>query len=470
MKRVILLLLSVLSQTRSHVSLKFPAARDLDLDFLDNIRTNGDCGMDPGEKRTFLLAGSELNFTWHLGYAHGGGYKLELVDPSQDTALLLLPQGGQEGSFDTTGGKFAQNAVVTLPNVECPQCYLRFQRQATEWGRNYRFRSCADVSLVREMEEEERCSGAGTYSGGRCNCERLREGDRCQYQTLCSTDADCNGPKGQGRCLLVSGEIFPYKECFCADGWYGAQCENQARWGPGQGKNFQRDQFTEVELQEEVSLLWRVTEESEVEMIMTAPTTTWLGLGWRPADTDKSCHNFPSSLGKYSAALHAMDCMDIVVGTARGNLGRVADYYTRDRSTPRLDEVWGGEDDLVSWGAWEEEGQTVMRFVRRMTGGGGGDHDLQGTMRIIWAHGQQDNFYREDQLKYHGRSNRGINSLELPISSSSLFGLEWSPVNIGILVSCILVALLMLIQMCQNCDRKLKFLTPFSYKSFSPEN
>ena len=31
-------------------------------------------------------SGSTLNFTWHLGYPHGGGYRLELVE-----------EGGQVG-------------------------------------------------------------------------------------------------------------------------------------------------------------------------------------------------------------------------------------------------------------------------------------------------------------------------------------------------------------------------------------
>ena len=35
-----------------------------------------------------------------------------------------------------------------------------------------------------------------------------------------------------------------------------------------------------------------------------------------------------------------MDCMDMVIGVARGNLGRVGDFYTRDRSTPREDSFW----------------------------------------------------------------------------------------------------------------------------------
>ena len=37
-----------------------------------------------------------------------------------------------------------------------------------------------------------------------------------------------------------------------------------------------------------------------------------------------------------------MDCMDVVIGVSKNGLGRVADYYTRDRSTPRLDSVWVG--------------------------------------------------------------------------------------------------------------------------------
>ena len=33
----------------------------------------------------------------------------------------------------------------------------------------------------------------------------------------------------------------------------------------------------------------------------------------------------------YCADLHAMDCIDIVIGTAKGQLSRIGDYYTRDR-------------------------------------------------------------------------------------------------------------------------------------------
>ena len=58
--------------THGHVSLDFPAARDLSLDFLDNVRTPAPCGMPKGEAKTSLEAGSRFNVTWHLAYPHHG--------------------------------------------------------------------------------------------------------------------------------------------------------------------------------------------------------------------------------------------------------------------------------------------------------------------------------------------------------------------------------------------------------------
>ena len=33
--------------------------------------------------RTLLKAGGSLNVSWHLGYSHRGGYRLELVSKAQ---------------------------------------------------------------------------------------------------------------------------------------------------------------------------------------------------------------------------------------------------------------------------------------------------------------------------------------------------------------------------------------------------
>jgi hypothetical protein len=79
----------------------------------------------------------------------------------------------------------------------------------------------------------------------------------------------------------------------------------------------------------------------EVEMILTAPTTSYVGLGWRPSSATKSCQAFPEQYPKPRGSdFHAMDCMDMVIGVARDGMGRVGDFYTRDRSTPREDSFW----------------------------------------------------------------------------------------------------------------------------------
>ena len=63
-----------------------------------------------------------------------------------------------------------------------------------------------------------------------------------------------------------------------------------------------------------------------------------------------------------------MDCTDLVIGAARGAFGRVGDYYTRDRSTPREDEFWGGSGSLTAALAYEEDGITTVAFRRKIAG------------------------------------------------------------------------------------------------------
>ena len=48
------------------------------------------------------------------------------------------------------------------------------------------------------------------------------------------------------------------------------------------------------------------------------------------------------------APMHGMNCVDIVIGTARGTQFRVFDYYTCDRSTPLFDEMYGGSQGITA--------------------------------------------------------------------------------------------------------------------------
>jgi len=125
--------------------------------------------------------------------------------------------------------------------------------------------------------------------------------------------------------------------------------------------------------------------------------------------------------------IHPMDCTDMVIGMARGDSARIWDYYTRDRSTPKRDTVWGGSNDLTAAAGWERDGETVIMFRKKLKGNGFTDHDItEENMHVIWAVGQEPgdyvhrpssglengnpsipDFYRPDELKYHGKKNRG---------------------------------------------------------------
>ena len=91
---------------------------------------------------------------------------------------------------------------------------------------------------------------------------------------------------------------------------------------------------------------------------------------------------------------HAMDCTDMVIGMARGDSSRIFDYYTRDRSTPRLDTFWGGSNDLTAALGFEEDGETTILFRKKLTATGKSDHDIVNeAMHVIWAIGQEPEDY-----------------------------------------------------------------------------
>lgn len=448
-----------------HVSLLWPPARAPGLDFLDTFRTVGECGTDPGETRTVLKAGSTLNVSWHLGYPHGGGYRLELVSPGEGQALQLLPSPATS-DWEIEGARFSQSHVITIPQgTECENCYLKLERQATEWGKKYKFRSCSDVRIISGGELD--CGEGSRGNGGECVCSRGWEGDRCQYRTDCQSDLDCNGPKGQGKCVITDTAVFRIGQCFCASGWQGVQCEIKSLWEAEDAKKIVKSEYQAEELGPGVSLLWKRLGGGDIEMVMSAPTMSWIGLGWRPSDSTIACQAFPTFLPKPRGTdFHAMDCTDMVIGAARDGMGRVGDYYTRDRSTPRVDKDYGGEEDLVGAHAWEEDGVTTLRMVRS-TEGGVADHPLKGSLFVIWGHGQESDFYKPDQLKYHGKTNRGITVIDFG-SEDGEDGAEGggaSPIQIGLGISCVLLILMLGLQIAQNLDRKLSCLNP--YRTFS---
>ncbi|XP_076307349.1 uncharacterized protein LOC143223350 [Tachypleus tridentatus] len=138
-------------------------------------------------------------------------------------------------------------------------------------------------------------------------------------------------------------------------------------------------------------------------------------------------HQYPSSTA-YTPRFdfHPMDCSDIVIGAARGKVSRVFDYYTRDRSTPRVDSFYGGSDTLTAAIGFEEDGRTTILFRKKIKAEEFTDHTIENApMDIIWALGQEPghyvhrpstglesgnakvpDFYKPDEIKYHGHSHQ----------------------------------------------------------------
>ncbi|XP_050356652.1 uncharacterized protein LOC126777614 isoform X5 [Nymphalis io] len=571
-----------------HVALTFPPARKYDLDFLDNSRTKPPCGMPKGSIKTSFLAGSTVTVHWHLAYAHRGGFSLRILDYLERPLLDLTPRAG--GSEFVRDDPTAQKYEVHLPSdFTCENCTLQLQREAGEWGANYRFWSCADIDIVTRKEYHENCSGRGFHILGRCKCHKMHSGPRCQFSDECAEDNDCGL---RGKCIDTNSTESPSRTCYCPLGFYGKGCNKKAPW---KDKDINLSLYSKKQLSKQFALYWRVLkEEAEMEFVMIVNGTSYAALGWRPKGLKKECKNFPvlgppvdtpstpapeplpepepksepepspepkaepeptpepksepepspepksepepspepksepeptaepkavpepspepkpepesapeptfepspepssepetssvsendnrnkrvamhtldgfdfknlgndvtvktsvsykvsSSKGRKKRAtqeiedpsyfpsheyvpkfdFNPMDCTDIVIGTAKGNYHRVLDYYTRDRSTPRVDTFWGGHDDISAASGFEDNGVTTIMFRKKIKAKEPSDHSfVDDMMHVIWARGQEyghyvhsppagvskGDFYRPDELKYHGHgSQRGVTAM-----------------------------------------------------------
>ncbi|KAM3958019.1 LOW QUALITY PROTEIN: DOMON-like domain-containing protein nahoda [Aphomia sociella] len=278
---------AVLVCVSGHVALTFPPARRFDLDFLDNSRTKPPCGMPRGTLKTSFLAGSNFTVHWHLAYAHRGGFSLRILDELERPVLDLTPRAG--GTEFVRDDVTAQKYEVRLPNdFTCENCTLQLQREAGEWGANYRFWSCADIDILPRKEYHETCSGHGFHILGRCKCNKMYYGPRCQFSDECLEDNDCGL---RGKCVDINATESPSKMCYCPFGFYGKGCNKKTPW---KDKNINLSLYSKKELSKQFRLFWRILkEDDEIEVIMMVNGTTYAAVGWRPSGLTKECKNFP---------------------------------------------------------------------------------------------------------------------------------------------------------------------------------
>ena len=92
---------------------------------MDNVRTPAPCGMPKGAAKTSLIVNKQLNITWHLGYPHQGGFKLELFDSDENLVKSLTPiNGGSKGKGWIDQDTTAQSYNVIF-DEECKDCTVK---------------------------------------------------------------------------------------------------------------------------------------------------------------------------------------------------------------------------------------------------------------------------------------------------------------------------------------------------------
>ncbi|KAJ1354312.1 hypothetical protein KIN20_011201 [Parelaphostrongylus tenuis] len=232
-----------------------------------------------------------------------GGYRIILADQGGNTVEQLAPISGME--YAGTDNEIAQSQEVRITRP-CPQCTIIFERQALEWGRSYRFRTCADVNVLETISEEDKCNGRGMSTSNGCVCNRGYSGDSCQYMTNCHHDDDClNG----GKCLPEPNSLV-VASCYCSYGFFGNNCELSFKrepdncfayemvddkhfdmYGMFNSSCYNREKFSDDDF-----VYYRKVK-GDVELILDYATTSWVSIGWRPEVLDRSCRLFPDLEG-----------------------------------------------------------------------------------------------------------------------------------------------------------------------------
>ncbi|VDL70601.1 unnamed protein product [Nippostrongylus brasiliensis] len=258
-----LLLLALAGTSTAHVRLTFPPARQPDFDYFSSANSRPPCGVSKppisSGVRTFLKAGSVVNVQW-------------------STAIPHMPSGNRLLS-DKNPSRAGGKAIALPPMFECANCAIRITHQATEYGDDYFFYSCADVNILKEIPDGDTCLSHGVRENNKCRCEPGYHGDQCQFTADCTKNDDCDV---HGLCHTThEGE----KQCFCPSGRFGDRCEQEST-APKSSADFEESLYN-VKVAEGNKIYWRILND-EIEMVLRYPGESWVAIGWKPQNAECS--------------------------------------------------------------------------------------------------------------------------------------------------------------------------------------
>ncbi|WKX94172.1 hypothetical protein Q1695_011439 [Nippostrongylus brasiliensis] len=289
-----LLLLALAGTSTAHVRLTFPPARQPDFDYFSSANSRPPCGVSKppisSGVRTFLKAGSVVNVQWSTAIPHMGGIRLEVLN-ALDEPIAIFTNFLDQYNI-TAGGK----AIALPPMFECANCAIRITHQATEYGDDYFFYSCADVNILKEIPDGDTCLSHGVRENNKCRCEPGYHGDQCQFTADCTKNDDCDV---HGLCHTThEGE----KQCFCPSGRFGDRCEQEST-APKSSADFEESLYN-VKVAEGNKIYWRILND-EIEMVLRYPGESWVAIGWKPQnaecsrDLDQFAQTMPASTSEH---------------------------------------------------------------------------------------------------------------------------------------------------------------------------
>ncbi|VDM63516.1 unnamed protein product [Angiostrongylus costaricensis] len=260
----------VVGRCMAHVRLTFPPARYPSTDYYNSYNSRTPCGSPKPSLgtglRTFLKAGSTIDLQWSTGLPHMGGIRLEVLN-SLDEPIAIFTN-----FLDPYNVTYAH--IVLPPGFECANCAIRITHQATEYGNDYFFYSCADVNILKEIPDGDTCLSHGTRKNGVCHCQPNFFGDQCQFEAECSSDDDC-GVHG----LCQTNPNDGVRECFCPGGRFGEKCQKEST-AIRSASEFDETLYSLKEV-EDNKIYWRILND-EIEMVLRYPGQSWMAIGWKP--------------------------------------------------------------------------------------------------------------------------------------------------------------------------------------------
>ncbi|KAJ1363544.1 hypothetical protein KIN20_023435 [Parelaphostrongylus tenuis] len=275
----------VVGRCTAHVRFTYPPARYPISDYYTSFNSRPPCGAPKPSLgtglRTFLKAGSTIDLQWATTVPHMGGIRLEVLN-SLDEPIAIFTNFNDPYNVTDFGRQIA------LPlGFECANCAIRITHQATEYGNDYLFYSCADVNILKEIPDGDTCLSHGTRKDGVCYCQPNFFGDQCQFEAECSSDDDCGV---HGLCLTNPNDGA--RECFCPGGRFGERCQKETT-AIGSASEFNETLYMLREV-EDNKIYWRILND-EIEMVLRYPGESWMAIGWKPHDFE--CPRFFPQLG-----------------------------------------------------------------------------------------------------------------------------------------------------------------------------